>query len=33
MSILETPPVVLAAERSGDGWRFTRKDGTPYPKR
>jgi len=23
----------LAAERSGDGWRFTRKDGTPYPQR
>jgi uncharacterized cupin superfamily protein len=23
----------LAAERSGDGWRFTRKDGTPYPGR
>ena len=23
----------LAAERSAEGWRFTRKDGTPYPGR
>jgi uncharacterized cupin superfamily protein len=29
----EYPRDDLVAERSGDGWRFTHKDGAPYPGR